>query len=121
MSIGGDFVSRGFAKQIKEGLGGAGKCPAAAMNDAERAAQWFFERDGAETALGNFVPQDRRRQQADGVAEAERLLHALDIVEAHDGADADALLAKESLDVAADREVLVETDELNAGKVVGTN
>lgn len=89
------------------------------MDDAEGAEEGFFEGDGAEAAFGDFLAEDGGGEEADGVAEAEGFLHALDVVEAHDDAGADSLFAEEAFDVAADGEVFIEADEGGVGEVGG--
>lgn len=109
----------GFVEQVEEDLGCAGEGTAAAVDDAEGAEEGFFEGDGAEAAFGDFLAEDGGGEEADGIAEAEGFLHALDVVKAHDDAGADALLAEEAFDVAADGEVFIEADEGGVGELGG--
>ena len=109
-----------FAQQFQECLRGGVEAFLLAVNDAQRTVelgrrQW----NRGQPSLRHFIAHDARGQDADAGAVRYCLLDHLQIVEVQGVGDFDLMLAQETVHFAADRQIFVEANEVDAIEIFG--
>jgi hypothetical protein len=98
------------------------KISCAKAQHADRAVQVRrVELHGDQAALRDLGLHGARREDADAGTERYRFLDGLDIVEVHRQVDGGAIGPQEFVQLAPDRKIFVEADEVLAVEVGGEN